>query len=173
MHVSGKPLKSLLEWSAKYRKPSACQATSLERTFSNTFCGVIVTSSTFDKMFENYTFFENTTKICIFFENRTKIYTFFENRFEIYTCILFENRTEILSMVDGLTINVHFSKAYGPVPIVYGIIWSHNELKKLCFLLRYGTLRCQPSISLRGSKNQNSTAGEDWLTRVFINWQPK
>ena len=60
-------------------------------------------------MFEIYTFFENTTEICNFFENRTEIYTFFENRFEIYTCILFENRTEILSMVDGLTIstNVH------------------------------------------------------------------
>ena len=52
-------------------------------------------SSTIDKMFEIYTFFENTTEI----------YTFFENRFEIYTCILFENGTEIskiLSMVDGL-----------------------------------------------------------------------
>ena len=45
-------------------------------------------------MFEIYTFFQNTTEIC----------TFFENRFEICTCILFENRTEILSMVDGLTI---------------------------------------------------------------------
>ena len=54
--------------------------------------------STIDKMFEIYTFFENTTEI----------YIFFENRFEIYTYILFENRTEIsniLSMVDGLSIN--------------------------------------------------------------------
>ena len=51
--------------------------------------------STIDKLFEIYTFFENTTEI----------YTFFENRFEIYNCILFENITEILSMVDGLTIS--------------------------------------------------------------------
>ena len=57
---------------------------------------LIVSPSTIDKMFEIYTFFEN----------RTEIYTFFENRFEIYTCILFENRTEILSMVDGLTIGI-------------------------------------------------------------------
>ena len=47
---------------------------------------LIASPSTIDKIFE--------------------IYTFFENRFEIYTCILFENRTEILSMVDGLTIIV-------------------------------------------------------------------
>ena len=66
---------------------------------------LIVSPSTIDKMFEIYTFFENTTEICNFFENTTEIYTFFENRFEIYTCILFENRTEILSMIDGLTIS--------------------------------------------------------------------
>ena len=69
---------------------------------------LIVSPSTIDKMFEIYTFFENTTEICNFFENRTEFYTFFENRFEIYTHILFENRTEIsniLSMVDGLTIS--------------------------------------------------------------------
>ena len=68
------------------------------------YFGLIASPSTIDKMFEIYTFFENTTEIYTFFENRTEIYTFFENRFEIYTCILFENRTEILSMVDGLTI---------------------------------------------------------------------
>ena len=61
----------------------------------NLSSSLIVSPSTIDKMFEIYTFFEN----------RTEIYTFFKNRFEIYTCILFENRTEILSMVDGLTIS--------------------------------------------------------------------
>ena len=38
---------------------------------------LIVSSSTIDKMFEIYTFFENTPYSCIFFENRTEIYTFF------------------------------------------------------------------------------------------------
>ena len=64
--------------------------------------------STINKMFEIYTFFENTTEIYTFFEKRTEIHTFFENRIEIYTCILFKNSTEIsniLSMVDGLTIS--------------------------------------------------------------------
>ena len=49
----------------------------------------MVSPSTIDKMFEIYTFFENTTEI----------YTFFENRIEIYTCILFENRTKISSIL--------------------------------------------------------------------------
>ena len=75
-----------------------------------TAANVIVSPSTIDKMFEIYTFFENTTEIYTFFKNRTEIYTFFENRFEIYTCILFENRTEILSMVDGLTIRANLLK---------------------------------------------------------------
>ena len=73
----------------------------------------IVSPSTIDKVFEIYTFFENTTENYTFFENRTEIYTFFENRCKIYTCILFENRTEIsniLSMVDGLSIILEISK---------------------------------------------------------------
>ena len=38
---------------------------------------LIVSSSTIDKMFEIYTFFENATEIFIFSKNRTEIYTFF------------------------------------------------------------------------------------------------
>ena len=59
-------------------------------------------------MLEIYTFFENMTEIYTFFEKRTEIYTISKNRFEIYTYILFENRTEILSMVEGLTITKTF-----------------------------------------------------------------
>ena len=79
------------------------------------FASVIVSPSTTDKMFEIYTFFENTTEIHTFFENRTEIYTFFENRFEIYTCILFKNRTKIsniLSMVDELNISQPLAYVY-------------------------------------------------------------
>ena len=69
---------------------------------------LIVTSSTIDKIFEIYTFFENRTEIRTFFENRFEICILFENRIEI--CILFENRFEIYNYILFENRNENFEK---------------------------------------------------------------
>ena len=90
--------------------------------------------STIDKMFEIYTFFENTTEIHTFFENGTEIYTFFKNRFEIYTCILFKKRTKISNILsimvdDGLLIQIDI------LPRFPHSCYRHLRPLPCCFLL--------------------------------------
>ena len=49
---------------------------------------LIVSSSTIDKIYEIYTFYENKYEIYTFYENRYEIYTFCKNGYEI--CIFYE-----------------------------------------------------------------------------------
>ena len=49
---------------------------------------------------------QNVQNLHFFRKYDRNLHFFFKNRVEIYICILFENRTEILSMVDGLTIRL-------------------------------------------------------------------
>ena len=126
-------------------------------------------------MFEIYTFFENTTEI--FFENRTEIYTFFEKglKFILAFCLKIGPKiSNILSMVDGLSIKLQLKQAKAKV--VVNIFDTDTISKPLHFLRHFwaatGVPKTKPITDVVADNLASTPKMAGWRsTTTSPNWR--